>query len=124
MTKIQAKALALEVWEHLAAHPEIETKENLTQQLWGSIKGVKGYCPLCEVFRSDARDDDPNPKIVCGACPLNWANNNCLERHSAYKVWSKASNKEDRQKAATRIVEIVRAWAPNEESCVTSDSPE
>lgn len=50
MTPIEAKALTLEVWTYLAAHPSINCKLDVPEGLFDRIKNLSSLCPLCELY--------------------------------------------------------------------------
>ncbi|MDR1325281.1 MAG: hypothetical protein LBK00_04510 [Treponema sp.] len=110
MKKKEAKALSLEVWTYRAEHPELDNKHDLPPALWEKIAGLKGFCPLCELFR--------NSGSLCQDCPLNKAGERCAALGSAYNRWetSKFSDAKTSGEAAGRIVKIISAWEPEEAS--------
>jgi hypothetical protein len=109
MTQKEAKELSLEVWRYLAEHTEIRDKMFLSKALWEKIRDLRCYCPLCELFRADG---------PCQGCPLDETGENCRIKGSAYRHWDQSDpdDTETRREAATRIVEIISAWEPEEES--------
>jgi hypothetical protein len=98
MTKREAKELSLELWRYLAEHPEIKQKIYLPIALYDKIKNLPGNCPLCEVF-SD-----------CADCILKI----CVTGSGLFKNWFLARDKEQRRKAALKIVRRVGAWKVEE----------
>jgi hypothetical protein len=108
MTQKEAKEISLEVWRYLAKHPECFSKDVLPDELWEKIHDLTSECPLCELFYIDD---------FCPGCPLDTAGENCLDR-SAYQRWAESAldDTETRRKTATRIVKIISAWKPKEES--------
>jgi len=107
MTPQEAKELSLEVWEYHAEHPEPYTSHtcstfNLPIHLFKQIKNLHNRCPLCELFFENG--------CVCARCPLKRCDNDV----SSYHLWNNG-NTTDRKAAASKIVEILKAWEPENE---------
>lgn len=109
MTQKKAKEITLEVWTHLAEHPEIRLKANLPYALYEKIGSLYGECPLCEIFRRNKKEE-----VWCLRCPLSLAGENCLQGESAWGKWveTKKDDTEARKNAALTIVTVVKAWKP------------
>ena len=99
MTQREAKEISLEVWRYLAAHPEIDRKKNLPNEIISKIKHCYNKCPLCDLFYYD---------FVCPDCPLE----TCYDG-SLYDDWLWGSEAQ-RAIAALKIVEKIEAWEPEE----------
>jgi hypothetical protein len=111
MTQKEAKELTLEMWRYLADNPDFLTKSSLPLYTYARIRGLRNRCPLCELF---VGGDEKRP---CAFCPLFLAEGlDCTEEGSAYNRWVYAETEAERGKAAERIVEIVSAWEPEEET--------
>ena len=95
ITPKEAKELTLEVWRYLRDHHEIRKKKDLPKSIFCKISLLQCECPLCAMFIDD-----------CDKCPLAY----CMLKNQVYYNWVNASNNEERQQAATRIVELVEAW--------------
>jgi hypothetical protein len=104
MTQKEAKELTLELWRYLAEHPECDAKESMPRDLYKRIKPLLNKCPLCELFVG--KD--------CEGCPLQEADEQCAQEHSAYDIWAFGGTDFYREEGAGRIVEIVSAWEPEE----------
>jgi hypothetical protein len=111
MTQHEAKELTLEVWRYLAEHPEIYRKLMLPEKLYKKIKNLPAACPLCSLFMLLFCRD-------CPSCPLCKAGECCCFENSAWGRWEASSlfDTDTRKAAAERIVEIVEAWEPEEET--------
>jgi hypothetical protein len=104
MTAKRAKAIALEVWEYLAEHPEIYYKGDLPKGLYAKIRHLSNECPLCELFYVFELSH-------CRECPLK----SCSPRgKSLYGKWCDASSEKGRKTNAQKIAEKIRAWEPGE----------
>ena len=102
MTQQEAKEISLEVWEYLEAHPEIDRKTELPKKILKKINGLFLRCPLCcFIYKKHA---------ICPNCPLKRCNTGSL-----YSTWIHAFNPIERQKAASKIVELIKAWEPKED---------
>jgi hypothetical protein len=100
MTKKQAKKITLEVWTYLRDHPEIKYKSDLPDKLWYKIKKMVSTCPLCHIFTK-------KHITICGNCPLGTE----LKTGCPYwKKWCISTTDQYRTKAASKIVELVKAW--------------
>ena len=102
MTQREAKEISLEVWRYLAAHPEIDRKKNLPNEIISKIKHCYNNCPLCDLFYSDDGDN-------CPECPLRF----CTDDISLFGKWA-SGDEEEREIAANKIVEKIEAWEPEE----------
>lgn len=94
MTKLEAKSLTLEVWQYLADHPNVQSKDYLPFNLLKQITGLKFRCPLCDIF--DHR---------CYFCPLK-----SCDENSFFSWWADATIADERKTAALGIVKAVREW--------------
>ena len=103
MTPQEAKELALEVWEYLKEHPEIR-KKGLPKGLRDKISIFFNYCPLCELFIGETYE-------YCPKCPLR-----SCDLGSAFYDWDNSCSNKKKMKAATKIVEILKAWEPDKEA--------
>ena len=105
ITAQEAKELTLEVWRYLAAHPELDNKRQLPDELYKKISGMDIECPLCELFYVDG---------TCLKCPLK----SCIG-DSPYNNWCYSfetpNPKRTRKKAAKKIVAILKTWRPENE---------
>ena len=99
ITAQEAKELSLEVWRYLAAHPEVDSKHKLPNDLLRKIIDMDSLCPLCELYK----------ERPCYKCPLKTCDEN-----SPYDKWRFTNNKAERQTAAQEIVEAIEAWEPEE----------
>ena len=104
MTKLEAKALGIEMWEYLAKHPEIKRKGDLPAYLYSKIVSLFNFCPLCELFIKD------NPRLICSLCPLK----DCFDIESAYQRYNWGRTDEARRAAAQEIVDKIKAWEVEE----------
>lgn len=111
LTRKQAKALSLEMWEYLRDHPSIKCKEGLPDTILREVKHLFLRCPLCDLYFKDKLVKDQ-----CRNCPLNKKSNDygCMG-HSFddfYNNWCNSRKKgvEVRRKAASGIVELIKKW--------------
>jgi hypothetical protein len=110
MTQKEAKELTLELWGYLAEHPECRFKYDVLVELWNKINRLRNSCPLCEAVLCG------KAAFECGTgCPLAKAGENCFGYNSPWEKWSTTRLTSVRKTAATRIVEIVSAWEPEEQ---------
>ena len=98
MNAQEAKALSIEVWEYLAAHPEITWEADLPSELYGQIHDFWNHCPICTLYKMKCEK--------CSVSPCPWDDN------GEHGKWRDADNAEIRREAAMRIVEILKAWKP------------
>jgi hypothetical protein len=93
----EAKELSLEVWEYLAAHPSVRSKNALPLELLNKVRGFSYCCPLCAyAFERDK---------PCEECILS----DCEGRETPYQIWRHA-NEKDANAAAQKIVARIKAW--------------
>ena len=113
MDKSQAKKLSIEVWQHLADHPELYFKTQLPEELYDRIRDLLCECPLCDVFF------DGN----CAECPLatikreRYELNGCTVNYFTDEIglftrWNAAAINDTatRKEAAEEIVRRLKAW--------------
>jgi hypothetical protein len=100
MTEKESKELIIEVWTHLAEHPEIRLKNELPEELYDKIKNLEARCPLCALFLGPG----------CTGCPLDAAGHCCASHDSYYYRWAWAKTKKERSAAAWGIVDIAKEW--------------
>ena len=108
MTPQEAKKLSLEVWEYLKEHPAIENKIGLPKELYDRIRNMGYQCPLCKLYSMNTSSD------LCPGCPLK-----TCARYSEYSRWFHSPRGHEgmniRREYATKIVEILKAWEPDNE---------
>jgi len=88
MSKKEAKALSLEMWQYLASHPSCRSKEET--QWWHVLKDLKHNCPLCAA-------------VNCPDCPIE------LRGCELYKRWLKGTAQESNW-AAREILGRITEW--------------
>lgn len=99
LTKRTALQFCEDLWFWLAEHPE---KDKGDYPEWekngGSIPNMLHDCPCCEYVVSIlGANDIQNPQRDCVHCPLSqfwsqfWADGNCYELSSPYRVWRATS---------------------------------
>jgi hypothetical protein len=102
MTPQEAKELSLEVWEFRKRYPQIRYKNIYPEELREKIQYYNDMCPLYDLhWQIEAR---------CRICPLQ----ECVGG-GLYEAWQRASDEDTRRAAATKIVEILKAWEPDNE---------
>jgi hypothetical protein len=116
MTKKEAKAITLELWGYLAAHPECESKRDVSDYIYAKIKDSPYKCLLCDLYNKNTAE---KRRRFCDGCPLDAAGENCFNSTSAWISWGdtpegKAGNRL-RKRAAVKIVRIVKKWKTGEE---------
>ena len=94
MTKREAKALSLKVWQYFKEHPEVKHKEDLPKDLWDKVNHMLGYCPLCEYHGMN-----------CWKCILKHCHYG-----SPFVIWREANDNDTRQKAAQAIYDKIKSW--------------
>lgn len=105
MEKEEAKELTIEVWEYLAAHPEVIAKIQIPRPLYSRISHMIADCPLCELFVTS----------YCKGCPLYETGNCCTSKDTLsgpYGEWAESDigDHKTRAIAAQKIVDITKAW--------------
>ena len=95
MTKREAKALGIEIWEYLIKHPRIECLHSLPNRLLKKIKDFPFLSPVCAATKN------------CAACPLG----KCGELYVAYL---RTKTNKARRAAAQEIVDKIKAWEVEE----------
>jgi hypothetical protein len=103
LTKKKAKELTLEIWRYLAEHPEINTKDDLPEELLSKIRDMCDRCPLCTFAIQNG--------LRCRDCVLP----NCCYKKSPFNKWISSETKEERADAAMEIVRRIEAWDIGEE---------
>jgi hypothetical protein len=100
----------LKVWTYLRDHPEINTKDELPDYLYSTIRNLEAECPLCEIFSNFNRHGIRICKNKVGVkCPLY----KCYVTHNhvgLYEKWGNAFGCEERAKYAGKIVNRLLQW--------------
>ena len=100
-TKREAKALFIELWQHLADHPEISNKNDIKDaDLRERILACYCLCPIAEWM-------EENHGFACSECSLDclkYKNDlDCTESVSDWQNWLYAADNETRKAAAERM---------------------
>ena len=103
MTEKQAKEESLLVWRYLRDHPGIYDKSLLPEKIYSVIRKYWCTCPLCQLYTEERGGD-------CEECPLKKAGEGCGSIDSAYFKWGDCGIEEDRERHASRIVDIIESW--------------
>ena len=85
LTRKEAKARSVAVWEYLADHPEAE-KESLPKKLMQKIANCLCGCPLCELYWE--RDKATGNLICTEKCPLSARGECCGDTESLFNLWA------------------------------------
>jgi len=101
MTPKKAKELSLEVWRHLAEHPETKDIITLPKNLLRKWKDSRNTSPLCKVIG-----------YGCVGCPMGY-------KCKLYSDWTFADDDNTRQLSAQKIAAAIEAWEPGEEQSET-----
>jgi hypothetical protein len=101
MTAKEAKEKTLYFWRYIAAHPEIEKKLDLPEEMYQELMEYDNKCPLCSYADSIRRDYTNR----CSYCVLETC---CFG--SVYSNWTDAKTNEERQQHANELVAKVEAW--------------
>ena len=124
MTRKDAKARSIAVWEYIVAHPEAN-KRHLPKNLERKVRMCRCWCPLCELYWE--RDDARGELICTSKCPLSAAGECCGDSGSLFEKWFQteedigyASDRGDEKTVgsltidriilAQGILDIIKAW--------------